>query len=206
MNVRNPWSIIRTILLGGIAVLLPITILVFFFKWIYYGTTDLIKPLTNLVVAWLGMGPWLADFLVIALLLVFCFATGFVVRTRLGGLLLSWMENKLLHPLPGYKIVKETVSQFVRTDQPSPLSTVAMVQLFGDEVLTTAFVTAEHDNGYYTVFVPTGPNPTSGLMFHVPKTRVTLLPGISGETAMRTVIGCGIGAQPLIKAAFTPKT
>lgn len=200
-TVRPSWSIIRTVLLGGLAVLLPITILTFFFKWIYFSTTELIEPLTTVVVRWSGLGAWLADFLVLALLLLFCFITGFLVRTRFGGLMLTWFETRMLAALPGYQLIKETVTQFVGNDRPSPFSTVALVRLFGDEVSTTAFVTAVHDHGFYTVFVPTGPNPTSGLMFHVPADRVQIIKDISVETAMRTVIGCGIGAQPILLAA-----
>lgn len=193
----------RTVLLGGIAVLLPITLLVFFFKWLYLSTTELISPLTTVLVAQAELGSWLADLIVIALIVVVCFVTGFIVRTRIGGLLMSWIESSLFKSIPGYKLVKETVSQFVRSDRASPFSTVAVARLFGDDVMTTVFVTSVHENGYYTVFVPTGPNPTSGLMFHLPQEKVTILPDVSVETAMRSVIGCGIGAQPILKSYFS---
>ncbi len=199
--MNSTFAMLRNNLLVGLAVLLPITIILVFLRWLYLTTTDLIRPLTEFVVARSGLGSWLADFIVIALIAVVLFVVGLVVRTRIGGFLLGAIEHGLFKNIPGYKLVKETVSQFVATDRPSPFSKVALVRLFGDEVSTTAFVTAEHDNGFYTVFVPTGPNPTSGLMFHVPADRVRILEGISVETAMRTVIGCGVGAQPILKAA-----
>ncbi len=206
MADRNtPIAFFRTVLLGGVAVLLPITILVFFFRWLYFSTTALINPLTSFIVNKVGLGPWLADLIVIMLIILVCFATGFIVRTRIGGLLMSWIEGSLFKSIPGYKLVKETVSQFVRSDRASPFSTVAVARLFGDDVMTTVFVTSVHENGYYTVFVPTGPNPTSGLMFHLPKEKVTILPEVSVETAMRSVIGCGIGAQPILIALATQR-
>lgn len=194
-------TVIRNNLLVGVAVLLPITIILMFLRWLYTTTTEWIRPLTEVVVARSGLGPWLADFIVIALIVVVLFLVGLFVRTRIGGFLLAMIEQGLFKNIPGYKLVKETVGQFVATDRPSPFSKVALVRLFGDEVSTTAFITAEHEHGFYTVFVPTGPNPTSGLMFHVPADRVQILEGISVETAMRTVIGCGVGAQPILKAA-----
>lgn len=193
-------TVLRNNLLVGVAVMLPITIILMFLRWLYTTTTELIRPITELVVAQSGLGPWLADFIVIALIVVMLLLVGLVVRTRVGGFLLGLIEEGLFKNIPGYQLVKETVGQFVATDRPSPFSKVALVRLFGDEVATTAFITAEHDNGYFTVFVPTGPNPTSGLMFHVPPDRVRILEGISIETAMRTVIGCGVGAQPILKA------
>ena len=195
-------TVLRNNLLVGVAVMLPITIVLMFLRWLYVVTTDLIQPITAYVVEWSGLGPWLADFIVIALILLALFVIGLVVRTRVGGYLLELIEAGLFKNLPFYKLVKETVSQFVGTDRPSPFSKVALVRLFGDEVATTAFVTAEHEHGFYTVFVPTGPNPTSGLMFHVPADRVQVVEGISVETAMRTVIGCGVGAQPILKAGL----
>ena len=195
-------ALLRNNLVLGIAVMLPITIVLMFLRWLYAGTTSLIEPITAYVVSWSGLGPWLADFIVIALILLGLFVIGLVVSTRIGGYLLELIEVGLFKNLPFYKLVKETVSQFVGTDRPSPFSKVALVRLFGDEVATTAFVTAEHEHGFYTVFVPTGPNPTSGLMFHVPANRVQIVEGISVETAMRTVIGCGVGAQPILKASL----
>ncbi|MEJ2286453.1 MAG: hypothetical protein P8X85_22980 [Desulfobacterales bacterium] len=61
----------------------------------------------------------------------------------------------------------------------------------------TAFVTDTHDSGRHTVFVPTGPNPTSGLIFHVPDKYVHPV-GVSVEETLRSVIGCGAGSSNLI--------
>lgn len=201
---NEPAKPIRDNIFIGLVALLPITILVFFFRWLYYTTTDLINPLTRLVVNWLQVGEWFADLFVLAFLIGFCFMVGLVVRTRLGGYFGELFSRYLLRKLPGYRLVKETIAQFIRTDKASPFSKVAVVKFYAEDIGSTAFVTAEHDNGYVTVFVPTGPNPTSGLMFHVPEHRVVVLPQISVDVAMRTVIGCGVGAQPIVNAAFQP--
>jgi uncharacterized membrane protein len=62
-------------------------------------------------------------------------------------------------------------------------------------VSVTGIVTARHANGDYTVYVPTAPIPTSGFVYHLAADCVELLPHISVETAMRTVISCGSGSQ-----------
>ena len=51
--------------------------------------------------------------------------------------------------------------------------------------------------GGVAVFVPTGPNPTSGLIFHVPRDHVHPV-AVSVEEAMRSVIGCGAGSTALV--------
>ncbi|KZY61422.1 hypothetical protein A3738_22580 [Oleiphilus sp. HI0066] len=62
----------------------------------------------------------------------------------------------------------------------------------------TALVTSKHDDGRYTIFMPTGPNPTSGNIYHVKQEQVTLYPEISVSDAMRTIIACGAGSGELI--------
>ncbi|WP_240554901.1 hypothetical protein [Oceanicoccus sagamiensis] len=63
----------------------------------------------------------------------------------------------------------------------------------------TVIVTSTHDNGWYTVFVPTGPNPTSGMIYHLPPEQVELLPNIKVDEALRTIIACGAGSDELFK-------
>ena len=64
-------------------------------------------------------------------------------------------------------MVKETVNQLFNRKS-SPFSSVALIQIFQNETLVTGFVTDEHQNGTSSVFVPTGPNPTSGFIYHLP--------------------------------------
>jgi len=119
-----------------------------------------------------------------------------LVRTRLGNWLYSVLDSKLLQKAPGYSLVKEIVSQFLGGKK-SPFSTVALVQIFGNETLVSGFVTDEHEDGTSTVFVPTGPNPTSGNIYHLPKDRVHPI-DVSVEDAMRSIISCGAGSSMLI--------
>ncbi len=65
--------------------------------------------------------------------------------------------------------------------------------------LMTGFVTEEHPNGQCTVFVPTGPNVTTGFVFHLSRDNVYPV-NVSADQAIRTVISCGVGSDKLIKA------
>lgn len=65
----------------------------------------------------------------------------------------------------------------------------------------TAFVTEQHVDGSYSVFVPTGPNPTSGNIYHLKKKYVHLV-DVSVEDAMRSIISCGAGSGKLLKQRF----
>ena len=93
---------------------------------------------------------------------------------------------------------RETVLQLLGRRK-SPFSSVAFVQLFENNTLVTAFVTDEHDDGSYTVFVPTGPNPTSGQIFHLEGRFVHPI-AVGVDDTMRSIISCGAGSSTLISA------
>jgi uncharacterized membrane protein len=189
---------IKTSIIGGLAVILPAVVLILIFRWLFNRIADIIQPLTNILVAKGQVQEIVADFLAIAIVLMVCFTVGVVVRTRAGRFFQENLENRILRLAPGYPTIKSVVMQFIGQKK-SPFSSVALVQLFGNETLMTAFITDTHNNGRHTVFVPTGPNPTSGLIFHLDNKYVHPV-GVSVEEAMRSVIGCGAGSSPLLAA------
>lgn len=192
---------IKTSLFGGIVVLLPIAILGFFFKWLFKTVTDLIQPLTDYASKIYPFPEIVADILVIVIILLASFFIGVIVRTKVGNYLHRIFDEVLQKLAPGYRMVKEVVVQIFGASENSPFSSgmVARVKIFGLACPTevTALV-VDHDNSeMYTVFVPTGPNPTSGNIFHVTKEQVVLYPDVKIDSAMRTVIACGAGTIEL---------
>ena len=71
------------------------------------------------------------------------------------------------------------------------------MQAVENDTLMTAFITDQHDNGLYTVFVPTGPNPTTGFVFHLKQEFVHPI-GVSVQEAFQSIIGCGAGSANII--------
>ena len=191
----------RTTLFGGVIVILPAIILIFAFKWLFGFVSNGIKPLTDLVVDHLILPKHYDDFIatliVLSVIILTCFFIGLFVRTRIGRWIYGGFENSLLSKAPGYRMIKETVNQFLGKKQ-SPFSSVALVQLFENGTRATAFITDRHDDGTITVFVPTGPNPTSGFIYHLDQQYVHPV-NVSVEDAMRSVISCGAGSGALIK-------
>lgn len=192
-------NFLSTSLLGGLVVILPIIILFFFIRWIFNLVTNVIQPLTTLVVTQSQLQETVADALVIAIILGTCFVVGVFVRTRLGSFLYVTVENRALKIAPGYSLIKETVVQILGSSRKSLFSSVALVQLFGNDTLASAFITDRHPDGSYTVFVPTGPNPTSGNIFHL-KAKYVHPVNVPVEDALRSIISCGVGSTKLIEA------
>lgn len=191
----------RTTLLGGIIVILPAIILGFAFKWLFGIVSHAIQPLTRLVVNNLTLPDQYDEFIAILIVLLViilgCFTVGLFVKTRLGHWIYTGVEGSVLSKAPGYKMIKETVNQFLGKKK-SPFSSVALVQIFENDTKVTAFITDRHDDGTITVFVPTGPNPTSGFIYHLDPQYVHPV-DVSVEDAMRSVISCGAGSEKLIK-------
>ncbi len=194
----------KTSLLGGLVVILPVAILGFFFKWLFKLVTDLIQPLADFASALYPFPGIIADIVVIVIILLSCFFVGVLVTTKLGNLLHRAFDDVLQHLAPGYRTVKEVVVQLFGSAGNSPFSNgmVARVKIFGVNCPTeiTGLVVDRSADDIFTIFVPTGPNPTSGNIYHVQKEQVTLYPGIKLDSAMRTVIACGAGSAELFKS------
>jgi len=191
-------NFLKTSLLGGVVVILPVAILVSVTLWIFDLVTGLIEPLTRLLISDSQINEKAAEILVIILIVLTCFFVGVLVRTRLGDFLYRFIETRILKLAPGYSMIKETVLQIFGSRQDSPFSSVALVQVFGNTTLMTAFVTDKHEDGSFTVFVPTGPNPTSGLIYHL-EGRFVHPVDIPVQDAMRSIISCGAGSAQLMQ-------
>lgn len=194
-------SMIRNAFIGGVVVLLPMAILGLFFRAVFRFVTELIQPITNVVAKTTGSPELLSSISVLIIILLVCVVVGYLTSTSIGIYMHSVFDNKLKVLAPGYKMVKEVVNQLFGDKANSPFSSgsVAEVKVFGESVSTTvtAIVTSRHADGRMTVFVPTGPNPTSGFIYHVDECLVKILPGVKAETALRTIISCGAGSAEL---------
>lgn len=192
----------RRSLMGGLLILLPVAIVGFFFKWLYQTTSGMISPFANVFIDVFGLPKPVADLLVLGILVLVCFAVGNLVATRVGAWLWERVEAILMDKVPGYRSVREITAQLLgkSSDSPFKRGEVAQVWLYGRSVDVTVLglVTSRHENGAYTVFVPTGPNPTSGFIYHVDARLVQLRPEIRVEQMMKTVIACGAGSAGLL--------
>ena len=191
-------SLIKTSFLGGLTVILPVAILVFVFKWVFGVVARVIQPLTDLILIKSNLREIMADLMALAIIITICFIVGVIVKTQIGRFIHTSLENSILKFAPGYSLIKETIMQFLGHKK-TPFSSVALVQVFGNETMLTAFVTDEHSDGSYTVFVPTGPNPTSGNIYHL-ESRFVHQVDVPVEDAMRSIISCGAGSAMLIDA------
>ena len=191
-------SFFKTTLLGGVLVVLPIVILILVFRWLYEFIADKIKPLTYILLETAKLQEFVASVLAITVILLSFFVVGLIVKTRLGQYSFEQLELRFLTKLPLYNIIKETILQLVGTEK-KLFKHVALVNLFGNETRVTAFITDEHDDGSYTVFVPSGPAPTAGFIYHLKADSVQKV-NYPIDKAMRTIFSVGAGSKELLSS------
>ena len=189
-------NFVKATLLGGIMVLLPVVLTYFFLRWFVNLVTGLIHPLTRLLVEQSHIQKTIADILVVVIIVLVCFLVGVLIKTRLGIFFHGQIEKKILKIAPGYSLFRETIKQFLGQKR-APFSSVALVRAFENSTMMTAFITDRHPDGSFTVFVPSGLNPTSGMIYHLQKEFVHPIE-VSVESTMRSIIGCGAGSGQLI--------
>lgn len=193
-------AFIKRALLGGIVILLPLTIVVAFFKWMFKFFTGLIQPFTNELVQLYAMPDYAGHLIVVSIIVLLCFSAGTFVSTRVGHWLWEQLDRFLERKIPGYKAVKDIVGQVVGQGG-GTRGEVCLVKVMGRDVdiTVTGMVTARHADGRYTVFVPCGPNPTTGFIYHVAAELVELRPDVKVDAMMKTVIGCGVGSAEVLR-------
>lgn len=193
-------AFIKRALLGGIVILLPLTIVIAFFKWMFKFFTGLIQPYTDTLIELYTVPDYVGHLIVVAIIVLLCFSAGTLVSTRVGQWLWDQLDRFLERKIPGYKAVKDIVGQVVGQGG-GTRGEVCLVKLMGRDVdiTVTGMVTARHADGRYTVFVPCGPNPTTGFIYHVAAELVELRPDVKVDAMMKTVIGCGVGSAEVLR-------
>jgi uncharacterized membrane protein len=149
--------------------------------------------------------------LVLGLLL---FATGVLVTHLLGKRLLGWWSTLIQRvPVAGgiYKSVKQ-ISDTVLSDSGNAFNKAVLVEFPHPGAWTIAFQTgsasgelsAKIGADFISVYVPTTPNPTSGYMIYVPKSKVKDL-DMTVDQALKTVISMGVvGPEAALPITASP--
>jgi uncharacterized membrane protein len=147
---------------------------------------------------WLGMHvPGMG----VVLTFVVVLGTGLIAANMLGQRLLRFWEN-ILGRIPVFKSIYNSVKQVSDTLFSSTghaFRKALLVQYPRDGSWTIAFLTGQpggdvvnHLQGeYWSVYVPTTPNPTSGFFLMMPKSDVIVL-DMSVDEALKYIISMGV--------------
>ena len=182
-------SIKRRIFAGLIAIV-PIAVTFWILKFLFIFLDGFAAPLLKQVdIEISGLG--------IILTLLFIFILGILITNVLGKTIFSWGE-KILDKLPFVNTIYNTIKQITSAFSSSTVKSfeqVVFIQYPRKGLWTMCFVTnqSKNENGesFYHVFVPTTPNPTSGVFIIVPQ-KDAIHPDISVEDGLKAIISGGI--------------
>lgn len=181
---------IKTNLIYGLFIIVPVGMVVVLI-------VHLVKVL-NLLAQKLGLesavGAGLGVLASILLLLLICYGVGALIHTRLGAFSFSRFEEKLLKPIPGYKMISKVLKGFADKKEAYP---PARVKLAHSGVEMLGFVMEENSDETLTVYVPMAPLMMIGNIHIVERERVTLL-----DSAHTDVFDCisefGLGSGKIL--------
>lgn len=188
----------QTTLIGGLAAILPLGLLIIFFRWIINLIEKYLEPLVNLFNTDTEIARIIAYVIAVVSIIAIFFFIGLGIQTRIGDYLRNAIERNYLMKIPGYKTARDIVQQFFGGNR-SFFSEVVLVDIFGSGTLMTGFVTDDQIKGdFVTVFVPTGPNPTSGNIYHLPKDKI-IKSDITVDAGIKSIISCGSGSSEVFE-------
>lgn len=186
---------IKTSMIGGIIIVLPIALMIIIFSWLFRFITGLVHPATDILMND-NLPQFVGDFMVLSIIVGVSFVVGAIVKTRFGRFIHHELEKRVLEVAPGYSVIKEIVLQFIGRKN-SSFSKVVLAKPFGNDTMVTGFLVEEHDSGYCTIFVPFGLAPTAGNIYHIKKEFIIIV-DVSVEDTFRSIIGCGGGSKVLL--------
>lgn len=185
------WSLFLT----GLFALLPITLTVAVFTITFRLIHGWLEPLKR--IGFLPATPY-SEFL-LAILIIFVAGTLyniFILKPIIHGLENLFFKLPLIRPV--YSGIKKLVDAFSFQDKAS-FTKVVMVEFPRTSIYSIGFLANEFDPSltpdstkkYFSIFIPTTPNPTSGFLVLVPEEQIITL-DISRQEAMAMIISGGI--------------
>ena len=184
-------ELIKTTLIGGLLVVLPIYLSVLLLAKTLGGLLALLSPVT----AAIPVDARFRQLFAILFVLAVCLVVGLLVRTTLGLRAKDAFERSVLEKIPGYTMVRGLANR-LSGDETEDAFRPALVEL--EDALSPAFIIEELEDGRYTVLVPSVPTPAAGALFILPRERVHPL-DVPFTQAVKVISKWGVGAGAMAR-------
>ena len=184
-------ELIKTTLIGGLLVVLPIYLSILLLARTLGGLFSLLSPVTAI----LSPDARFRQVAAILIVLAVCLVVGLLVRTTLGLRVKDAFERSVLEKIPGYTMVRGLAKR-LSGDQSEGTFRPALVEL--EDALSPAFIIEELEDGRYTVLVPSVPTPAAGALFILPRERVHPV-DVPFTQAVKVISKWGVGAGAMAR-------
>jgi len=193
--MKRLWDFVISTLVGGLLVLVPLYLAVLLLLKAMASLVKIVAPLAKLLPAWFPA----ADALSLVLVLLVAFLVGAALRTQFGRGFRERIERSFFERIPGYAVIRSLTQQLAGQGKESVWKP-ALAEI--EEALVPAFIIEEHDDGRFTVFVPSVPTPLAGAVYVLTPERVHPL-DIPFTHAVKPISRWGSGCKELVAAMKT---
>lgn len=170
---------IKTTLAGGFFVVLPMMLIYMLLGETLEAATALAQPIVDLLPEGFMEGARFPTLLAIVLIVLVSLLFGLVLRTSWGKRLIQKAEHAVLEKIPGYSTIRSLSRSFVGGDIEGRFEPALLSLPMDGKVLV--FVIERHEDGQFTVFLPSSPTPGVGTIQVVPGARVQPLDAEAGQ-------------------------
>jgi len=188
---------ICSLFLTGLFGILPVTLTVAVFTLTLRLLQNWLEPLKRFGLPFIGTIPYSEVILAIAIIFIAgAIYNMFILRPIIHAIERLFFKLPLIRPV--YSGIKKLVEAFSFQDKVS-FSKVVMVEFPRTGVYSVGFLANEIDprispdknKKYFSIFIPTTPNPTSGFLVLLPEDQISIV-DITRQEAMAMIISGGI--------------
>ena len=191
-------SFLRTTALGGLLVIIPISVLLFLFAQLLFVVYTIGIEVVAALPEFVPDNPTFVLLVAFAAIVGTCFFTGLVIKTRAGRFVGDQFEKRIATWIPMYKPIRSLTRRFAGVDEEqfAPVE----VDLHGSAARAIGFLVETLPDGRFSVFVPGSPVATIGHVYLLPAELVTRLDATTAS-AMNAVTQWGVESSSLYRTA-----
>jgi len=196
--MKKKFEFFKAMLLGGILFFIPLIILIVIIQKAFQIAAVLVIPIIKLLDMTKIFGIGVEIIISVAIILFIIYLGGLISRSSTVRRNVKKMEDALLSKVPGYDLIKNMGESFVGFEGNISIPTV-LARI--EDAWQYGFLIEEIEGEQYVVYIPGAPNPMSGSVYILEKTRIKKT-NISLKDAMKSLRGLGAGSNNLVKNYF----
>lgn len=195
--MKKAINFIRDTSIKGFIIIIPMAIVGFVLidavKTLIAATAPLTKnmtfggPLTKAIISIL---------IVSIVIITIFFLLGLIFKSTLGRIIVGWIDNKILMPVPMYSTIKGITNQLANVKKSN--YPIAEIDLHGNGVNVLGMLTEELKNDRHLVYIPMSPLVNFGQMHIVPKDKIKIL-DVSVPDALETLTRLGFEGKKIFE-------
>jgi uncharacterized membrane protein len=193
--MKKSFAFFKEMLTGGILFFIPLIILIVILQKAFQISAVLVNPIIKLldVTNIFGIGGEII--ISVAIIIFIIYLGGLISRSSRVRRNVKKIEDALLSKVPGYEMVKNMGESFVGFEGNTSIVTV-LARI--EDAWQYGFLIEEIEGEQYVVYIPGAPNPMSGSVYILEKTRIKKT-NIPLKDVMKSLRGLGAGSNNLVK-------